>query len=129
MYRLIFQAEYQGNWKNPYPYNTSYSEFFRSVFLTFGVNTDQINSEYGHIYTAIAKPYQRNKTSLLERSNEEEMIRRVLRGNTFQNICCFNHRQSSRGVLRWRYSENMHQIYRRTPMPKFNFNTSAKQLY
>ena len=49
------------------------------------MNTDQINSEYGHIYTVIAKPYQRNKTSLLERSNEEEMIRRVLRGNTFQN--------------------------------------------
>ena len=28
----------------------------------------------------------------------------------------------SRGVLKKRYSENMQQTYRRTPMPKFDFN-------
>ena len=31
---------------------------------------------------------------------------------------CKSWRQPSRGVLRKKYSENLHQIYRRTPMPK-----------
>ena len=34
-------------------------------------------------------------------------------------------KQPSRGVFRKRYSENMQQIYRRTPMPKCNFNKVA----
>ena len=34
-----------------------------------------------------------------------------------------------RGVLEKRYSENMEQIYRRTPMPKCDFNKVALQLY
>ena len=34
-----------------------------------------------------------------------------------------------RGVLKKRCSENMQQIYRRTPMPKCNFNKVAEQLY
>ena len=33
----------------------------------------------------------------------------------------------SRGVLKKRYSENTQQIYRRTPMPKCDFNKGAKQ--
>ena len=33
------------------------------------------------------------------------------------------------GVFRKRYSENMQQIYRRTPIPKFGFNKVPKQLY
>ena len=37
--------------------------------------------------------------------------------------------QPPRGVLKERCSENMHQIYRRTPMPKCDFNKVAKQLY
>ena len=42
-------------------------------------------------------------------------------GYTFQ-------KQSPRGVPRKRCSENMQQIYRRTPIPKFDFNKIAKQL-
>ena len=38
-------------------------------------------------------------------------------------------KQPSRGVLKKRCSENMQQIYRRTPMPKCDFNKVAKQLY
>ena len=34
-----------------------------------------------------------------------------------------------RGVSRKRCSENMQQIYRRTPMPKCDFNKVAKQRY
>ena len=38
-------------------------------------------------------------------------------------------KQSSRGVPRKRCSENMQQIYWRTPMQKSHFNKVAKQLY
>ena len=38
-------------------------------------------------------------------------------------------KQPSRGVLRKRRSENMQKIYRRTPMPKCDFNKVASQLY
>ena len=37
-------------------------------------------------------------------------------------------KQPSRGVLRKRCSENMQQIYRRTPMPKCDFNNITLQL-
>ena len=37
-------------------------------------------------------------------------------------------KQPSRGVLRKKCSENMQQIYRRTPMPKCDLNKVAKQL-
>ena len=38
-------------------------------------------------------------------------------------------KQSSRAVLIKRCSENIQQMYRRTPMPKCDFNKVAKQLY
>ena len=38
-------------------------------------------------------------------------------------------KQPSRGVLIKRCSENMQQIYRRTPMPKCDFNNAALQFY
>ena len=38
------------------------------------------------------------------------------------------HKQPVRGVLLKRCSENMQQIYRRTPMPKCDFNKVALQL-
>ena len=38
-------------------------------------------------------------------------------------------KQPSRGVLRKRCSENMQQIYRRIPMPKYDSNKVALQLY
>ena len=38
-------------------------------------------------------------------------------------------KQPFRGVLRKKCSDNMQQIYRRTPLPKCNFNKVAKQLY
>ena len=36
-------------------------------------------------------------------------------------------KQPSIGVIRKRCSEYIHQIYRRTPMPKCDFNKAAKQ--
>ena len=37
-------------------------------------------------------------------------------------------KQTSRGVLRKRCSENIQQIYRRTPMPKCDFNKVATKI-
>ena len=47
---------------------------------------------------------------------------------------CFNfvsifQKQPFRGVLRKKCSENMQQNYRRTPMPNFDFNKVALQLF
>ena len=42
---------------------------------------------------------------------------------------CKLQKQPPRGVLRKRCSENMQQIYRRTPMPKCDFNKVALHLY
>ena len=42
---------------------------------------------------------------------------------------CTKRKQPSRGVLKKRCSENMQQIFRRTPMSKCDFNKVAKQLY
>ena len=36
-------------------------------------------------------------------------------------------KESSRGVLKKSCSENMQQTYRRTPIPKYDFNKVAKQ--
>ena len=41
----------------------------------------------------------------------------------------FRQKQPPRGVPCERYSENMEQIYRRTPMPKCDFNKVALQFY
>ena len=40
-----------------------------------------------------------------------------------------NQKQPHRGVLRKRCSENTQQIYRRTPMPKCDFNKVALQIH
>ena len=38
-------------------------------------------------------------------------------------------KQPPRGVVKRRYAENMQQIFRRTPMPKCDFNKVAMHLY
>ena len=50
----------------------------------------------------------------------------VLRGNMTNLV--HSQKQPSRGVFIKRCSENMQQIYRRTPMLKCDFNIVAKQL-
>ena len=44
-------------------------------------------------------------------------------------IDCNQQKQPFRGVLRKRCSENMQQMYRKKPMPKCDFNKTAKQVY
>ena len=43
--------------------------------------------------------------------------------------CCHLQKQPSRGVLMKGCSENMQQIYRRTPMPKFDIKKVSLQFY
>ena len=38
-------------------------------------------------------------------------------------------KQPFKDVIKESYSENMQQIYRRTPMPKYDFNKVAMQIY
>ena len=51
--------------------------------------------------------------------------------NKPKNKTCFKviQKHPSIGVLMKRSSENIQQIYRRTPMSKCDFNKVAKQLY
>ena len=46
-----------------------------------------------------------------------------------KRLLSMSQKQPSRYVLRKSCSENIQQIYRRTPMPKCDFNKFAKQLY
>ena len=46
----------------------------------------------------------------------------------YEYRCCQNQKQPFRGVLRKQFSENMQQIYRRTSMPKYDFNKVATLL-
>ena len=60
------------------------------------------------------------------------LLRENCLGKRSLNISVFSlnkQKQSLRGVPRKRCSENMQQIYRRTPMPKCDFNKVALQLY
>ena len=41
---------------------------------------------------------------------------------------CLSHKEPYRGVLRKMCSENMQQIYRRTPMPNCDFNKAIKAM-
>ena len=74
---------------------------------------------------------------MLQKSNYTNFIKkcklskRVEQGEGTSLTRAFQERQKqpSRGVLKKRCSKNMRQIYRRTPMPKCDFNKVALQLY
>ena len=67
-----------------------------------------------------------NNVSLESAWNSTESVRRVI----FKTLSSrYYQKQPSRCVLRKRCSENIQQIYRRTPMPKYDFNTVALQPY
>ena len=44
-------------------------------------------------------------------------------------LTCTGQKHPPRGVLSKSFAENMQQIYRRTSVPKCDFNKVAKQLY
>ena len=48
---------------------------------------------------------------------------------SFDPVTSTVQKQPSRGILSKMFPENMQQIYCRTPMPKYDFNKVAKQLY
>ena len=57
-------------------------------------------------------------------------LRQFRRSNLEKGMRYFSaQKQPPRGVPRKKCSEIMQQIYRRTPMPKCDFNKVAKQLY
>ena len=68
--------------------------------------------------------HQRRKYILLKETNDA--IKR--KGYTFSSVSDVQ-KQPFKGVLRKRCSENVQQIYRGTPLPMYDFNNVAKQLY
>ena len=56
-----------------------------------------------------------------------ENSKKILASGTFD--FCKWQKQPPRDVPKKRCSENMEQIYRRTPMPKCDFDKVSKQLY
>ena len=73
----------------------------------------------------------KHRCFLVEFTNflKTEIYERLLLEPVLSTGVSFLDKQHSRGILRKRCSENMRQIYRRTPMPKCNFNKVALQLY
>ena len=115
-------------------------------------NTAQKNSEYGHfscsvyIQRCIQNPVKHLRWSFLRcqlfsDSALNTLLQSVAKG--FQVAFSFLYslkisgfliflevqKQPSRGVLGNRCSENMKEIYRRTPMPMCDFNRTAKKHY
>ena len=64
-----------------------------------------------------------NFKSLLFHSQNKEFLDQLL------EVTNILQKQPSRGVFKKSYSENMQQIFRRTPMPKCDFNKVTLQLY
>ena len=62
-----------------------------------------------------------------EKINTPQKTKRIKK-QPYLHLSSLRQKQPSRGVLRKRCSENMLQIYRRTPMPKCDFNKVRKQL-
>ena len=65
---------------------------------------------------------------LAEEVKKSPSLNSIIIDYIHQVFSCFQ-KQPPRGVPRKRCSKNMHEIYRRTPMPKCDFNKVAKQLY
>ena len=69
------------------------------------------------------------KTANLYNSCQKLHLASIMRNHRIKLVICLYlavisniQKQPSRGVLIKRYAENMQKIYRRTPMPKCNFN-------
>ena len=82
------------------------------------------NMCFEHNSTSQRKEKYRNVWIYRKRNFALESLKNFIRNfNLIQ-------KQPSKGVVhRKRYSENMQQIYRKTPMPKYDFNKVTLQLY
>ena len=74
------------------------------------------------------------KWNFLSNYLEDKEVDLVFKKSKLQTIkqwlfCGYLEKQPFRGALRKRCSENMQQIYRRTPIPKCDFNKVTLQLY
>ena len=65
------------------------------------------------------------ETNLKESTNSMDLSYRCSCINLYQY---HKQKQPFRGVLRKRHSENMQQVYRRTPMPKCDFNKALRHV-
>ena len=88
--------------------------------------TIAINSLNKHILILDLKSVNNFNRIVKIHCDDWKIMLKVKGNKRFLFIFDISQKQSSRGVLKKRCSENMQQIYRRTSMPKCDFN---KQLY
>ena len=67
----------------------------------------------------------KSKTNFLQRLGQTPSNTKKLRECKYEQVDKTIQKQPSRGVLRKKCSENMQQIYRRTPMAKCDFDKAA----
>ena len=96
---------------NPFVYGTSKDSIFCLHYVLFFPQEKRENLD---MFVNVGCNYWYN-------SNERKL--------TYTERNYNKQKQPPRGVPRKRWSENIQQIYRRTPMPKCDFNNVALQLY
>ena len=113
--------------------NVTYSVNKKSVMENFiFVKCYLFRANIGNTRTVLWNLFKFNGVRKGLRLNHKVLIsqkRRIIDAAFVLSEFCFfkNQNQPSRGVLKKRCSEDMQQIYRRTPVPKCNFNKVAKQ--
>ena len=94
--------------------------------LFTGVSIAIINIERSYANCILQESMDKKSLIFWKNKNWESFLFKHL------NLRCDLQKQPFRGVPKKSYSENMHQIYRRTPMPKCDFNkvalTASKRL-
>ena len=93
------------------------------------MKTLKINFQNFHVRERVFYRICFHASLILLLSITSAKTRRKMQLNRLQtaNIKLFFQKQPSSGVLRKRCSENMRQIYRRTPMPRCDFNKVTRQ--
>ena len=97
---------------------------------THCVKSVRIRSYSGPHFPAFGLNTERYSVSLRIQSECGKIRTRITPNrDTFYAVTVPTTEQPSRGVLSKTCCENMQQIYRRTPMPKCDFNKVALQFY
>ena len=93
---------------------------FQVFFSLLKTTSDHMSStEPTKLKTSSASPSSTSEAVFRTSMNSE------CKKDRFEN----SQKQPSRGVIKKRCSQNMQQIYRRTPMPEYDFNEVALQFY
>ena len=89
---------------------------------------DIVENIFRKLKTSIS--FYKNLHDITCNGKENHFIKLIISGTLrTRNLENIDQKQPSRGVHREIFSENIQQLYRRTPMSKWDFNKVALQLY